>query len=245
MSDRQDLADLRSLIRGRPEIVLDDPDLMSVLAEHAAGSFGENVVDLRGAALKVLETRRHTLEQTNRMMTQESQRNFVSVNRIHRAVIPILRSGSLQEFCAAVRGPVKECLRIDEILLYVEDPVPRLSLNRNFGVIRSCPAGLVQDYFGNPAAFASRRILLRRCPANSSDIYRTAATPAILSEALLPLRLRDAPDSRQKQSDGTVQDFSLMLLGSKDRNTFQPGMGTDLLSFFREAAECILRRWTV
>ncbi len=245
MSDGLNLADLRTLIRDQPGIVLDDPDLMRDLAEHAEGSFGGNVVDLRGAALKVLERRRDTLERSNRMITRASQKNFASVQRIHRASIPVLQAGNVREFCAAVNGPVKDILRIDRILVLVEEPFPGLCPNTLFGPIKSCHPGFVLEYFGNPEAYAAGRIRLRRCPTVSSEIYRTAHGPEIESEALLPLSLKAAGDAPETRNPEDIQDVSLMLLGSKDRRAFQPGMGTDLLAFFREVAECALRRWTV
>lgn len=245
MSNEQHLLKLRSIIRDDPGIVLDDPDLMGELAEHAEATFGEKVIDLRGAALKVLERRRATLEKTNRTITEESQRNFASVQRVHRATVTLLNCQKIEDFCAAIRGPVKEVLQIDRILVLVESPFAGLKPNKEFGPIKSYHTGFILEYYGSSTVYKSGRIRLRSCPNISSDIYHNLHHGPIQSEAVLPLSLRGKRHADQSQEAKQGKDFALMLLGSRDVNVFQPNMGTDLLAFFREVVECTLRRWTI
>ena len=245
MSNEQHLLKLRAIIRDEPEIVLDDPDLMRELAEYAEATFGEKVIDLRGAALKVLEQRRVTLEKTNRTITEESQRNFASVQRVHRAIVTLLNCQKVEDFSSAIRGPVKEVLQIDRILVLVESPFAELKPNKEFGPIKSYHTGFILEYYGSLTAYKSGRIRLRPCPDISSDIYRNLHHGPIQSEAVVPLSLRVKRHANQSQAAQQSKDFALMLLGSRDADFFQPNMGTDLLAFFREIVECTLRRWTV
>ena len=245
MTNENYLAELRTLIREEPNIVLDDPELMRDLAQQAKGSLGDNVIDLRGAALKVLEQRRIGLEVANRAITEDSQRNFASLQRVHRAIVSLLNCQSIDEWCTTIRDTVKDILQIDCLLVFVESPFPNLKPNEQFGPIKFCHKGFVCDYCGGQSVYQSGRLILRSCPNISSDIYPGFQKSPILSEALLPLSLRLARHANGQQDISHGDDFALMLLGSGDSEMFQPQLGSELLTFFRDVVECSLRRWSV
>lgn len=240
MPDREDLALIRELICLRPEIVLDDPDVLKCLANHAEGLLGENVIDLRDTALKVLDRRRHKLEQFSLNLTQQSQKNYASVQRIHRAAISIIQAQNVKEFNTAIKGIAKAALQVDKILIIVENAATKLNPNEYFGPIMLFPDGFVHDYFGGIDNFVLGRPRLRTCPAISKKVYKTINGPTIQSEALLPLKL-----SNPSNTNNGGSDHALLLLGSYDPQTFQLGMGTDLLVFFGQVVNYSLNRWTV
>ncbi len=233
MSEQEDLAAIRALIRQRPDIVLHDIDLMRDLAAHTEGHFGDNVVDFRDAALHVISRRRDILEQSNRTITQKSQQNLASAKRIQKATLTLIQAPHIDAFCATLKDPVQSILEVDHILILVESPFPSLKPNPHFGPVKSCHHGLVAEYAGGKNNLKSNRIVLRSCPQISANIYPRVSGPEIRSEALLPLNL-----GTSQQND------SLMLLGSQDPHAFQPGMGTDLLVYFQQVVESLLRRWS-
>ena len=239
MNAKHDIEQLRMLIRQQPAIVLDDVDLMKDLAKYAKGNLGENVVDLRDAALKVLARRRELLEKSNQKLAQETQQNYFSAQRVHLAVIQLFQVESVHEFCEAISQPVKVFLGVDSIHVIIDDSFNKLFPNQLLGPITFCHSGFAAQYYGQPpSAFNACRIRLRACVDDSLEIYRRVDMPVIKSEALLPIRLQRNQSSHQVDSEVN----SLMLLGSCDPAKFQIGMGTDLLDFFRQVAECTLQR---
>ncbi len=57
--------DLKRRILSRPELVLEDRDLMRALIEASDRAIGNNIVDLRGVAIDRLETQLNRLEETH------------------------------------------------------------------------------------------------------------------------------------------------------------------------------------
>ena len=88
----------------------------------------------------------------------------------------------------------------------------------------------MQRYYSLPEAFETGRILLRPTTPLSVEAYGRSGPP-LRSEALLPLSFRDP------------HKMGLLLMGSRNAHQFEAGMGTDLLEFFRAAAERLVWRW--
>ena len=239
MTLKQELSLVRELIKHHPEIILDDPDVVQCLAEHAEGNLGENVIDFRDAALKVLERKRVDLEKFSSELTQHSLKNYTSVQRIHRASISIMRAHDVQAFSTAIKDSVKEALQADKILLLVEKKFKSLEPNTYFGPIILCHDGFVLDYWGTSDPITLDRPRLRTCPEISLKIYNTMQEARIQSEALIPLNLAKT----KKSGITSSKDYALLLLGSCDPETYQHGMGTDLLSFLGEVVKFALHKW--
>ena len=226
-----DIQEIRALIKSNPGIVLDDLEVMRELALRAEGSLGENVVDLRGAALKVLDKRRDDLEEANRRLVAASHENLLSVQRIHNAALRLLEADSLEAFRMALEDAAAKTLRIDRIRVLLEGRFDRLGTRTAHGTtIATCKRGFVLRYFALPEAFESGRILLRQTTPLSFEAYGKSG-PALRSEALLPLSFRDH------------QKTGLLIMGSRNAHQFEAGMGTDLLDFFRAVAERVAWRW--
>src|SRR5210317_2214652 len=67
MSGKSDLdTDLRKKILARPNVILDDKDLMRALVGAKEEAMGGNIVDIRGIAMERLEHRLDRLEDTHR-----------------------------------------------------------------------------------------------------------------------------------------------------------------------------------
>lgn len=230
-SDGPDIQNIRALIKSNPGIVLDDLEVMRELAVRAEGSLGENVVDLRGAALKILDKRRDDLEEANRLLVAASHENLLSVQRIQNAVLRLLEADSLEEFRMALEDAAAKTLRIDRIRVLLEGRFDRLGTRTAHGTtIIACKRGFVQRYYALPEAFETGRILLRPTTPLSFEAYGKSGPP-LRSEALLPLSFRNP------------NNIGLLLMGSRNAHQFEAGMGTDLLEFFRAAAERVTWRW--
>ena len=67
---------LRKKIIEKPDMVLDDPNVMRALVAANERAMGTNIVDLRGIAMERLETRLDRLEDTHRSVIAAAYENL-------------------------------------------------------------------------------------------------------------------------------------------------------------------------
>jgi uncharacterized protein YigA (DUF484 family) len=224
--------DLRDRIITQPELILEDPDVMRALIAANERAMGGNVVDLRGVAMKRMESRLDRLEDTHRSVIAAAYENLSATNQVHRAVLSLLEAETFERFVAALGGPVAEVLRVLTGRLVLEsvqspdDPV----VSRMGGVLRVVPAGFVADYMAGGRRGPVRAVVLRQGVPTTDAVHGDMA-PDIRSEALMRLDL------------GSGRLPGMLALGSEDPHQFRPAQGTDLLSFLAACFERQMRRW--
>ncbi|MCY3878458.1 MAG: DUF484 family protein [Rhodobacteraceae bacterium] len=232
-TDEPDLHQVRSLIRENPDIVLKDLEIMRELAVHAQGRLGENVVDLRGAAMKVLDRRRDELEEVNRELVATSHENMSSIHRIHLSVLQLMEADNLGELRIILEELTSGSLQVSLVRLLLEGQFENPGTRTDRGeTIRLCKRGEIATYFGNADRLASGRIILRAVTSPSTGTLGPTDIQ-LRSEALLPLTFRNGHRN------------GLLILGSRNSHKFEAGMATDLLEFFRLALERVAWRLLV
>lgn len=82
--------DLREKIMTRPDVILEDQDLMRALIAANERAMGGNIVDLRGIAMDRLESRLDRLEDTHRSVIAAAYENLAGTNQVHRAILRML-----------------------------------------------------------------------------------------------------------------------------------------------------------
>ena len=228
---------LRAKILENPELILEDPELMTALlgADGDEEANGRNIVDLRSRLVQRLEDRLEKLEETNRTVIAAAYENLAGTNQVHRALLTLLDAPDFGQFLATLDGEVMHILAIDAVRLGIEtgNVPPGAPLGPDgphAAMAIALPEAGVAQYLGTPDSQPMRRVTLRRTTAQADDLYGHA--PAwIQSEAVLRLDL------------GAGRSPALLGMGSEDPQRFSPDQGTDLLSFFAGAMERILRRW--
>jgi uncharacterized protein YigA (DUF484 family) len=221
--------EVRDLIITRPELVLEDPDLMAALIAANERAMGGNVVDLRGVAMKRLEARLDRLEATHRSVIAAAYDNLAATNVIHRAILALLEPAAFTGFLAALEGPVAAALRVDSVRLVLEsneggDP----ALMRLGGVLCVTEPGYVAAYMGRTAQ--RRPVVLRQAIPDEGRVHGDRAAD-IRSEALMRLDL------------GPGRLPGMLALGAEDPHKFRPAQGTDLLAVFAGVFERQMRRF--
>ncbi|NIY99192.1 DUF484 family protein, partial [Salipiger sp. HF18] len=111
---------LREEIISRPDMILDDRDLMQALIAANERSMGGNIVDLRGIAMERLEARLDRLEDTHRSVIAAAYENLAGTNQIHRAVLRMLDPVEFEPFLRDLAGEVAQILRVDAVRLVLE-----------------------------------------------------------------------------------------------------------------------------
>lgn len=223
--------DLRDRILEKPEVILEDRDLMKALIAANDRSLGTNVVDLRGIAMERLESRLDQLEDTHRSVIAAAYENLAGANQVHRAILQMLDPLSFEEFLHSLAQEVRQTLRVDSIRLVLEavqgadDP----ALRRLGDVLCVAEPGFVAEYLANGRKTSLRPVTLRQCVASSVVIYGDAVW--MRSEALMRLDF------------GPGRLPGLLAMGSADQHHFKPAHGTDLLAFFAGVFERNMRRW--
>ncbi|WP_299043157.1 DUF484 family protein [uncultured Tateyamaria sp.] len=223
---------LREAIITRPDVILDDKDLMHALIAANERAMGGNIVDLRGLAMERLEARLDRLEDTHRSVIAAAYENLAGTNQIHRAILRMLDPLEFEPFLKDLGGEVAEILRVDAVKLVLEsvqndnDP----AVQRLGDVLSVAEPGFIDDYLTDGRGGNVRQVTLRQVQDADTEIYGDDAT-WIRSEACLKLDF----------GDGRLP--GLLVMGAEDPHMFGPQQGTDLLGFFTGVFERAMRRW--
>ncbi len=235
MSGKSDLdTDLRKKILARPNVILDDKDLMRALVGAKEEAMGGNIVDIRGIAMERLEHRLDRLEDTHRSVIAAAYENRAGTNQIHRAILRMMDPLDFPSFLSNLDEDVREILRVEYVALFLET---RKRDTRSFesvlgahNIVKLVPAGFVDTYLTLGRNTPVRDVILREIPRQSDSIYESDLS-RIKSEALMRLKF------------GAGRLPGMLVLGAEDPHQFSPHQGTDLLAFFAGVFERIMRRW--
>ena len=223
---------LREAIIQRPDVILDDQDLMQALIAANERAMGGNIVDLRGIAMERLETRLDRLEDTHRSVIAAAYENLAGTNQVHRAVLRMLDPTEFEPFLRNLGGEVAEILRVDSVKLVLEsvqnDDDPAVQRLGDVMTV-ACP-GYIDAYLTQGRSYDPRPVTLRQVQ-NGSDLIYGEKSDWIRSEACLKLDL----------GEGRLP--GLLVLGAEDPHMFHPQQGTDLMTFFAGVFERAMRRW--
>ena len=223
---------LREAIISKPDVILDDTDLMQALIAANERAMGGNIVDLRGIAMERLEARLDRLEDTHRSVIAAAYENLAGTNQIHRAILRMLDPVEFEPFLHDLGGEVADILRVDAVRLVLEsvqnDSDP--AVQRLGKVLSVAEPGFIEDYLTQGRGGMARQVTLRPIQKGAPRIYGEKAE-YIRSEACLRLDF------------GTGRLPGLLILGAEDPHMFGPQQGTDLLAFFTGVFERVMRRW--
>jgi uncharacterized protein len=225
------LDEMRDHVLTDPGLILEDPEMMKALIAANERVFGENIVDLRGVAMKRLETRLDRLEETHRTVIAAAYENLAGANIIQRAVLLMLEPAAFTAFLGVMGGPVADTLRVDSLRIVLESH--EATVNPGLGalssVVQMVPAGFAADYIGAGRKLP-RRVTLRQVSDLSGPVHGDKAAH-IRSEAVMLIDL----------GEGRLP--AMLVLGSEDPHQFRPVQGTDLLVFLASVFERLMRRW--
>ena len=224
----------REKILAKPDIILDDEELMRALTNANEKTKGSNIVDIRGLAMERLESRLDRLEETHKIVIAAAYENISSNNQIQRAILRMMEATDFATFLIDLENDVRDILRLEYIGLFFEthrsDADPLKASLGNSDIIKIVPAGFVKNYITLRRDVPVRDIVLRTVSNHADGIYNNKLK-IVKSEALLKL------------SFGIGRMPGMLVLGAKDLHQFSPNKGTDILAFFASVFERIMRRW--
>ena len=223
---------LRETIISRPDMILDDKDLMNALIAANERSVGGNIVDLRGIAMERLEARLDRLEDTHRSVIAAAYENLAGTNQVHRAILRMLDPVAFEPFLRDLDGAVAEILNVSAIRLVLETAQADAdeTVERLKHIFSTAEPGFVDQYIAPGSDAPQRAVTLRQVDHGATFIYGDKAD-RIRSEACLRLDF------------GPGRLPGMLLMGADDAQQFTPQQGTDLLAFFGGVFERSMRRW--
>lgn len=235
MAENSSLAEeLRGKLIAKPEVILEDRDLMKALIVANERAMGANIVDLRGIAMERLEARLDRLEDTHRSVIAAAYENLAGTNQIHRAILRMLDPIEFEEFLHNLGAEVAPILRVESVRLVLETAEggteEESAVKRMSDVLSIGAAGFVDGYMSGGRGGAPRAVVLRQTTGDAAQVYGDQAA-TIGSEAVMRLDL------------GQGRLPGMLVLGAADPHQFRSNQGTDLLTFFAGVFERAMRRW--
>ena len=175
--------------------------------------YGDNVVDLQTIVIERLRHEHEALISTSRL-------NLIGQSRIHQSVLKLLEARDLEEFTEILATDLPLLLNIDVMTLCIEcHPV-----EQPLGNIRFINKGDTDKILGK------QDVRLDSDIQGDQNLFGPAYT-LVRSQALIRLNFKSG------------QEIGLLALGVRQKDTFTPHQGTELLIFLAAVIERLLTLW--
>jgi uncharacterized protein YigA (DUF484 family) len=210
-------------LREHPDFLDRHPDALRLLRAPTRPT-ADGVLDFQHFMLERLRRDLSQLQDEHKGLIATSRGNLASQCRVHKAVLAMLRAPSFEHLIQIVTTDLAVLIDVDVVTLGVESSAsrtPRLPVHG----IHLLPSGTVDRLLG-----PNRDALL--CTDIQGDpVLLGGAAGLVRSQALLRLSFsRSAP-------------IGLMCIGTRTPDTFQPGLGTELLNFLARTLEITIAQW--
>ena len=210
-------------LREHPDFLDGHPDALQLLRAPTR-RVDDEVLDFQHFMLERLRGDLTRLHDEQRSLIATSRGNLACQSRVHKAVLAMLRAPSFEHLLQIVTTDLAVLIDVDVVTLGVESSAsrtPRLPVHG----LHLLPSGTVDRLLG-----PNRGTLLCTDIQGDPALFGEAAG-LVRSQALLRLSFsRSAP-------------VGLMCIGTRTADTFQPGLGTELLAFLAHTLEIAIAQW--
>jgi len=185
---------------------------------------GDTVLDLQHFMVERLRRDLARLRADQDDLLANSRDNLSTQERVHRAVLALLGAESFEHLIEAVTTDLAVWLDVDVTALCVEaadDTVPRARIEG----VQILPPGTIDEIMG-----PSRDVVLRDDVQGDPDVFGAAAG-LVRSDCMLRLNF------------GEDKPLGMLAFGTRHPGYFNPGQGTELLSFLARILEHCVRSW--
>jgi uncharacterized protein YigA (DUF484 family) len=203
---------VKSLLRRRPGLLRDDPDLLSALGLRLDAA---NIVDFGPVALSRVSAAHEREFSERRRLEAMARANFAAQTQAHAAVIDVMGAGDLRDLAERVDQLARQRFGLAVGVLAVE-------VGETPAGWRPLMAGQVDLALGE-----GRLARLGRLPT-AAGLFGAMA-PHVESAALARLAIRWSPGARAA--------LGMLGLGSADPEAFTEDMGAELVTFLAAVIE--------
>jgi len=208
-------------LRRNPRLLLNNPDLLSILAPETRFETDTVVVDMQRFVVDRLRRQVDELKASSDSLVSTTRSNMSLVERTMECALALLYSRDFNELSQVVHDDLPVHLGVDAVAIAFEtDSVPVEASH----IIRTLPAGGVAALVGE----ASTRI--RAETQGETAIYGSAAG-LVRSDALVAL------------PDGEGLPAGIFAVGCRNPNHFEDGQGTELIAFLGHVTRYAVGRW--
>ena len=210
-------------LRDHPDFLDRHPDALWLLRPPSRRE-GDGVLDFQQFMLERLRRDLLRLHDEQASLVATSRGNLASQARVHRAALAMLRAGSFEQLLQIVTTDIAVLIDVDVVTLGIESaaaPTMRLPMPG----LHLLHAGTVDALIGG------ERDALMATGVHGDPVLFGAACGLVRSYALLRL------------SFGRTAPKGLMCLGTRNPDTFCPGLGTELLTFLARVLEIAIAQW--
>lgn len=183
-------------------------------------NLGSGVVDFQGHALRALRTEITELRREAQELIRTARDNMSLQHRIHEAALALMAAETVEDGAKALAEDLPLLLEVDLVLLCFEPGAPA-GLAR---ISQPLPVGTVETLL------AGSDTRLRAHLHGEATLYGEGAG-LIESDALVRLPATDR------------HPVGLLAFGSRRARAFEPGQGTELMSFLSAVLHHCLRHW--
>jgi uncharacterized protein YigA (DUF484 family) len=215
--------DVIAYLREHPDFLDRHPEALR-LVRPPSRKAGDGVLDFQHFLLERLRRDMVRLEDEHKSLISTSRGNLASQCRVHKAVVAMLRATSFEHLLQIATTDLALLIDVDVVTLGVESTATRMTRLPVQG-IHLLRSGTVDSLLGpNRDALLSNNI-------QADPVLFGAAAGLVRSQALLRLSIsRSGP-------------IGLMCMGTRNPDTFYPGLGTELLTFLARALEITIAQW--
>jgi uncharacterized protein YigA (DUF484 family) len=209
-------------LEAHPNFLQRHPEVLDFLHAPKAVS-GKGVADFQAYMVKRLKADRDEVLESAREIIETSRTNMNNQTRIHKCIVALLEARTFEDFIRTITMDMTAMLDVDIVSLIVEaegKTVPQITLSG----VRAVGVGSIQAVMGDKRTRLESNIL------GLEEIYGGGAR-LVKSQALL--RLDIAPSA----------PVALIAFGSRDPEFFEPGQGTELITFLGDVAARMMRIW--
>ena len=215
--------DVLAYLRRHPDFLERHPEALRLVRPPARNT-GDEVLDFQQFLLERLRRDVVRLQDEQQSLISTTRGNLASQCRVHKAVVAMLRAASFEHLLQIVTTDLAVLTDVDVVTLGVESSAARMTRLPLPG-IHLLASGRVDALLG-----PSRDALLASNIHGDAELFGPAAG-LVRSQALLRLSIsRSGP-------------VGLMCMGTRNPETFYPGLGTELLTFLARALEITIVQW--
>ncbi len=216
-------AEVRGFLRGNPNFLEENPELLQILLPPSAQQ-GDSVVDMQRFMVERLQREVERLKTLQKELIRAARSNLSSQNQIHAAVLAVLEAQTFAQVIEAVTTDFATLLDVDVVNLAIEsvgdDVHP--GLKQGVRVVERGAVGKLLD--------EGREVLLRSDIEGEVAIYGAAAS-LVRSDVIVRIDL------------GAHAPACLLAMGSRETKRFHAGQGTELLGFLGRVVASTIITW--
>lgn len=217
-------SEVAAFLARHPDFLNDRPELLEALTPPAARR-GRRVLDMQYFMVARLQRTVREMKEREADLVTATRSGRSQASRVHAAVLALCEPHALDNLMEIISNDLPTLLETDVVVIGVE-----AAEGQRRGALHSTPGVYLLGDGAVDRLLQGKDALLGAAYDTESTLFGGAAT-LVKSTALLRLRL------------GRPGKPALLALGSRDATRFQPGQGTEMLTFLAEALGRRMREW--